>query len=94
MVTFIIIIAASLLIGMTFIMNDNAFAGDEMVVVDRVEAEDRPIFNPFFANNEDLDKFFFERDVLGVGGEFEDNPLFKKDNRNAFERQEDFRADE
>jgi len=93
MVTFIIIIAASLLIGMTFIMNDNAFAGDERVAGENVVVEDRQVFNPFFSNNPELDEFFFERDVLGIGGDFEDNPLFKKGNRNAFERDEDFRAD-
>lgn len=92
MVTFIII-AASLLIGMTFIMNDSAFAGDERAAGDNVAVEDQPFFDPFFANNPELDKFFFERDVLGIGGDFEDNPLFQQGNRNAFERDEEFRAD-
>jgi hypothetical protein len=45
--------------------NDNAFAGDEKVVVDKVVVGNRPVFNPFLANNEDIDKFFFERDISG-----------------------------
>ena len=89
------IVIASLLIGMAFVVNDNAIAGDEQVAAGKVAAEERPFFDPFLANNEALDEFFFERDVLGIiEGDFEDNPLFKQDNRNAFERPEDFRADE
>jgi hypothetical protein len=83
------IIIASLLISMPLIMSGNAFAGEEKAVVEE------PVFNPFPINDPQLERFFFERDVLGViEGDFEDNPLFQQGNRNALERDEGFRADE
>ena len=86
------IVAATVLIGMTFVMSDDAYAGSSSSVIivrpgfdDRFVAP-RPFFNPFFNPFLFDDDFFFDDDDDDFFFERDERPFFRR-----FERDDDER---